>query len=372
MTKKRDIILTVLFSIYIGMMAVMIAVLPKQTVSENEKRTLAQFPKFSVERIMAGRWESDFETYISDHFPARNTFASLDAYHMLLTGRNGSNGVYKGKDGYLINTPVKYDYDTLYKNISAVNEFAKKTGIKTKLIAVPSTGYIMSDKLPDVHMEYKDEEIRYAIEQITSPYVEMIDIASELMDNKDTAQLYYKTDHHWTSEGAYIAYKKWAKSEGLTAQNADEYMIEKTDGFYGTTYTKSALWNEKSDIIEIWEYPINVTVTIDDENEYNSMFFREHLEKMDKYPVFLDGNHGFERITNHDNPDGKKMLVIKDSYAHCFVPFMMENAAQTDMVDLRYYLDSVSELTAENEYDEILVIYSLSNLCEANDLSVLQ
>ncbi len=372
MAKKRDIIITALFCGFIGVMALGMAFLPKQEISVNEKRTLAQFPRFSFEKITNGKWESDFETYISDHFPARNFFAAADSYYMLCMGRNGSKGVYKGKDGYLLNTPVKCNTDKLNANITAVNEFAAKTGIETKLIVVPSAGYIMSDKLPKVHMTYNDEAIHYNIEQMCGDTVEMLDIASIFNHNKNDIQLYYKTDHHWTSEGAYLAYKVWAESEGLTVRPKEEYSIESTDSFYGTTYTKSALWNEKPDTIETWEYPINVTVSIDDEEEYDSMFFREHLQEMDKYPVFLDGNHGFERIINNDNQQGKRVLVIKDSYAHCFVPFMAENCSQIDMVDLRYYLDRVSQLTEENEYDEVLVLYGISNLCEANDLSILQ
>ena len=74
------------------------------------------------------------------------------------------------------------------------------------------------------------------------------------------------------------------------------------------------MWYEKSDSIETWEYPINVMVTINDgfEDEvYDSMFFKEHLEELDKYPVFLDGNHNFERIVNNDNEDGKKSACDK-------------------------------------------------------------
>lgn len=370
MSRKRDILIIILFCGFIGTMEVCTAFLPKQEVSINEKRTLAKFPNFSVERLFNGKWEKDFENYISDHFPARNFFAATDSYYMLYTGRNGSNGVYKGKDGYLFNTPVKCDNNKLNSNIQAVNEFAEKTKIETNIMIVPSAGYIMCDKLPKIHTEYNDGEIIAETEKKLIN-VNSIDLIDDFISAKNEQQLYYKTDHHWTSNGAYIAYKKWAGD----LEVKKNYKIEKTEGFFGTTYTKSALWNEKSDIIETWEYPIDVTVTINDglENEnYDSMFFKEHLNKMDKYPVFLDGNHGFECITNNGNPDGKRVLVIKDSYAHCFVPFMAENCSKIDMVDLRYYLEPVSKLTEENQYDEVLILCGISNLCEASDLSILQ
>lgn len=371
MTKKRDIVITALFCGFIGVMAAGTAFLPKQEISVNEKRTLAKFPKFSLEKVTDGKWESDFETYISDHFPARNFFASADSYYMLYTGRNGVKGVYKGKDGYLLNTPVKCDNKQLNANVTAVSEFAKSTGIETSLMVVPSAGYIMADKLPAIHEEYNDRAILHEIEELLDG-VCLIDLTDEFYECSDDIQLYYKTDHHWTSEGAYIAYTKWAEIEGLAVRSKEEYTIESADGFYGTTYTKSALWNEKADTLEVWEYPINITVSIDDSQEYDSLFFKEHLAEMDKYPVFLDGNHGFERIINNDNPNGIKALVIKDSYAHCFVPFMAESCSQIDMVDLRYYFDSVSQLAAQNEYDKVLVLYGISNLCEASDLAILQ
>ena len=186
MAKERDILLTVLFCGFIGAMAALTAFLPKQEVSVNEKRTLAKFPEFSVQKLFNGKWEKDFETYISDHFPARNFFASTDSYYMLYSGRNGSNGVYKGKDGYIINTPVKCDEEKLNA---------------------------MSEELPKVHTEYNDGEIIDDIKN-RAENAEFIDIRDALTENKDK-QIYYKTDHHWTSYGAYLAYKKWAESENI-------------------------------------------------------------------------------------------------------------------------------------------------------------
>ena len=128
---------------------------------------------------------------------------------MLYSGRNGSNGVYKGKDGYIINTPVKCDEEKLNANITAINNFVKNTGIETKLIVVPSTGYIMSEELPKVHTEYNDGEIIDDIKN-RAENAEFIDIRDTLTENKDK-QIYYKTDHHWTSYGAYLAYKSGRK-----------------------------------------------------------------------------------------------------------------------------------------------------------------
>ena len=365
--KRHNLIITVLFCGFISVFALLTAFLPKQEISVNEKRTLAEFPKFTLEKLFSGKWESDFEEYISDHFAARDFFAGTDAYFMLATGRNGSNGIYKGKDGYLFRTPVQYDEKTLYGNIDAVNAFAAQTGIETKMMVVPSAGFVMTSKLPQNHCAYNDGDIIRTVGERLSD-IELIDPTEELK----TGEYYYKTDHHWTAEGAYAAYLLWCSSEGVEPREKDDYNITTTDGFYGTSYSKSALWLTKPDTIETWEYPINVTVTIEETDEYDSMFFKEHLEEPDKYPVYLDGNHALEHIVNHDNPSGKKLLLIKDSYAHSFAPFMAENCSEIDMVDLRYYFDSISELAQAKQYDEILVLYGISNLCETNDLSILR
>lgn len=375
--KLRDKIITICFTLCIGAGAVLTFALPKQEVSVHEKRTLAAFPKFTFEKLFSGKWEKEFESYISDHFPAREAFTATDAYFMLLTGRNGSNGIYKGKEGYLFQTPVKRDINKRDENIAAINVFARKTGIPAKLMVVPSAGYIMQNYLPQNHKEYNDGEIIYdEIGKDLLPYVENIDILGEFLRTREAiydydVKLYYKTDHHWTSEGAYLAYQMWCQSEGIEPSKKEDYAITQTDGFYGTSYSKSALWLTKPDTIETWEYPINATVTIDGK-EHEGMFYREHLKEIDKYPVFLDGNHPFETIVNKDNPEGKKVLLIKDSYAHSFVPFMARHCSQIDMVDLRYYFDPVSKLVEENDYDEVLILYGIHNFCETNDLSILE
>lgn len=368
--KKHNIIITVLFVAYICVFAILTAALPKRDISVNEKRVLADFPQFSFEKLFSGKWERDFEDYIKDRFPMRESFAGADAYFMLLTGRNGNSGVYKGNDGCLFTTPTEKNDQILSANLDAADTFAHESGIKTKMLVVPSAGYTESDKLPKNHREYKDGEIISDIKtQLQN--IEVIDPTDDFIKYRDMGEYYYKTDHHWTSEGAYLAYRLWCAGEGIEPREREDYTIKATDGFYGTLYSKSALWLTKPDKIEMWQYDADITVTIDKESEYGTMFFENRLTELDKYPVYLDGNHAFVSMVNHANPNGKKILLIKDSYAHCFAPFLAENCSQIDMVDLRYYPSPVSDLTHSTGYDEILILYGVSNLCETRDLSIL-
>lgn len=367
---KRDKVLISLFCGFIGLFTVLLICLPKSGFSENEKRSLASFPKMSVKTILNGSFESDFETYISDHFPVREKLAALNAYYELYTGRNGSNGVYKGKDGYLFNTPVRADKTALNANITAVNEFASKTQLPITSMIIPTSGYIMSDKLPENHMEYRDKELLDRIR--TELDTNYIDIENVFETEKDNYQLYYKTDHHWTTRGAYTAYKQFALSHGFEPMT--EFDVKEYGGFYGTLYSKSALWGEKSEALEVWSYPNNVSVEVTEgvnTDVFDDMFFDEYLNGSDMYSVFLGGNHALTRLKNPDS-DGGKLLMLKDSYAHCIAPFLINHYSRIDMVDLRYYFESVSELVNSEKYDEVLLLYGLSNICESKDISILE
>ncbi len=371
MSKLRDKFLVIIFVCILGAAMLSVFLLPKQTVSVNEKRTLASAPSFSVKSVLNGRFEKDTEEFITDHFPLRDKFTGLNAYAALYTGQNGSNGVYRGSDGYLIDKPAKADYEQLEKNITAMMDFTEMSGIPSTLMIVPSAGYIMDNKLPENHLTYHDGELMEKAHDLSKAVIGYVDLEKPFTAAKDESSLYYKTDHHWTSEGAYMAYVEYCREIGF--EPLWEFDISKYDGFFGTTYSKSALWNENGDMLEIWDYPYDVTVQIEDE-EYKSeqLFYRHHLSEADKYPVFLDGNHAIERIVNRGNDSGRKLLVIKDSYAHCLVPFLANHYSEIDMVDLRYYLDPVSELVRENDYERILYVYGIGNLTESNDISILQ
>lgn len=366
--KITDKILTAIFCVFIFAFGILFIVLPKGEFSENEKRALAAFPSFSVGSILNGKYETDVETYLNDHFPFREKFVASDAYYMLYTGRNGSNGIYKGNDGYLFTKPVKKNKKILEENIEALKAFVEKTKIMSTMMLVPSSGYIMNEQLPKNHENYNDGEIIKEIYDSVSESIRWVDIVSKFEKSKDSGQIYYKTDHHYTTYGAYLAYEEFCNEHGLVPFS--EYTVEKYDGFFGTSYSKSALWDGSGDMFEVWSYPSESYVEINNQR-HDSLWFDEHLEKMDKYPVFLNGNQPFERIVN-PNADGGNILVLKDSFAHAMIPFLAQHYNRIDMVDLRYYFEPVSKLVEENGYGEIFMIYGISTLCENNDIAILQ
>lgn len=376
MTSKAKYIISVVFIAFIGVFALLFWVVPKEEFSEKEKRYLQEFPQISYTTLTDGSFETDFESYINDHMVLRETFMGVNSYSNLIMLNNGSDGVYKCSDGYLINKPASNR--RLDLNLSVVSDFSEKTGIDTTVMVVPSTGYIMEDKLPAFHEAYNDDEYYSVIENFCKKKnLNYVDLRKTFKSNKDKTQIYYKTDHHWTTGGAYLAYKDLCTSWNFKSVNKDVFNIEKCSDFYGTTYNTSALWLNSSDKIEIWNNRLNNStceITVNGNTEsYDSMYFSENLNGADKYTVFLNGNNPVTTIKNPKNKGGEKLLVIKDSFSHCLAPFLSENFSQVTLVDMRYYKKSVSEeICSKDDFDKVLICYSMDNFLEDKDLSFLE
>ncbi len=366
----------VLFVAFISVFMLLFFILPKSDFSESEKRNLAEFPELNLTTLTDGSFQKNLDTYLSDHMPARKFFVGLDAAADLAEGKNGSNGIYLGSDGYLFPKPSK-DSELLTKNAGFIKEFADDSDIPVYVTLIASSGYVNSGKLPPVHEEYRDKELIGSFASKLGDNAKFIDVTDRLYDMSENGQLYYRTDHHWTALGAYQCYRALGEKMGYEPLPEDAFSIEKQGGFYGTSYAKAALWTIAPDELELWSNKSasagSVSVDIADGKETkhsDSYFFREQLENDDKYPVYLDGNHALETITNKDAKGGT-LIVVKDSYAHTIVPFLSQNYSKIVMADLRYYKMDISALAEKENADGILILYSLDNMSTDGNLAYL-
>ncbi len=371
MQRVKQNSVTIVFLAFLIIVTVLLFALPKAEYSENEKRTLAKFPQLTVENITSGNFGKEFETYLADHFPVRDLFYGIHSYVQLYTGRNGVSGIYAGDDGYLIATPGKLNEDIAKSNVQIFSQFAQTTDLPATVIAVPTPGYILQDKLPANSLEYMDDQVFQLLED-GAGQMQVIDLRGAFR-NAD-AQIYYRTDHHLTAAGSYEMYLAFCQATGGTPT---EFTCKQTNsGFYGTGYSKSGLWLKKSDTIEIWkpENPSDFKVTIIDHGTtetYDSLYFENHLNNMDQYPVYLDGNHALTLIENQNLNNGKRLLLIKDSYAHNFATYAAEDYEMICMVDLRYFQQMTSQLVEQYGLNEILYLYGVENLAGSTDVAKL-
>ena len=361
--KKRKLILPILFSVVIILIAFVTFVFPPKDYSKNEKRILAEFPEFTWENVSSGNFGAEFEKYLSDHLAGRDFFVGLNAYFDMLMGKNSLGDIYNAKDGYLINAPKTNSEDTFVKNMNNIEKFTVTHDLDATLMIIPSAGYIMADKLPHFHGNYRDGELFKKASELT-PSVRFFDTRSHLSKGyTDGMQVYYKTDHHLTSEGSYILYREYCDLVGVDYPDKEDYTIEKHEGFRGTTYSGSGYFLNESDFLEIWDLGLKVKVTLEEKDsvETDKLFYREHLDKMDKYPVYLDGNHSYVHI---ENPRGKSvnLLVIRDSYAQNLAPFLAYNYKNIYMLDMRYYRNNMNEFLESKDIDSVLCVYGIDTL----------
>lgn len=350
--KKSDILTILLFCGFLFGMLICYLAMPKLAFSENEKRYLADAPKVSWTAVASGAWGEDAETYMADHIPGRDFFVGLNAYFDLYTGRQVSKDVWLRGDR-LVEAPVEIDSSGAMTRMTVINNFAQTVGRTVDVAIVPSAGWA----LEGVSGGYLDDAIIRGISAMAGENVNPVDMLSVFENNP---QLYFKTDHHWNSAGAYAGYAAYMNALGREPVGEDSFRKEVFGTFRGSTYSRSALWLTPGEELELWQGSDCLTVTnAETEGEHAGVFYWERLEEADKYTVFLDGNHSLVRI---HNPNGQgKLLVIRDSYSNSLGCFLAESYGEVVLVDLRYYLGAVSELAAQEGFDNILVCYSIGN-----------
>ena len=366
-TKKTDIVYCALFCGFLAVMLVLFLVLPKTDFSEKEKRYLQESPELSWNNVLSGQYGEDVESYIADHVPGRDFFVGLSAYYDLLSGRQVAKDIYAAQGDRLVEAPVKQDQEAIRRNMSFINAFAEKTGAQVDLMIVPSAGYINRNAVRGLADPYRDDAILQVIYQEAGANVRPVELLSVFEGAEDPEDLYYRTDHHWTSLGAYTAYERYMDFLGREKADRDAFKVERTGGFYGTTYARSGLWLTKSEDVELWKTDGAFTVTNENGTPHEGLFYEERLQELDKYTVYLDGNHSLVTIENPENAGKGSLLVIRDSYANCLGTFLAHSYERVVLVDLRYYKQPVSELLAAGEFSDVLVCYSLSNfMTDAN------
>ena len=359
--KKHNLIAAILFCGFLFTMAAGYLLLPNVAFSEMEKRYLAEAPVFRWQAVTSGQWSSDAEKYLSDHVPGRNFFVGVNAYLELLAGRQELKDIWL-VEGKLAEAPVALDKSTVERNMRAINTFSETLEQKVHLMVVPSAGWAAGSQA------YTDEDTLNAISAAAGELVSPVPV-EDLYRGKP--ELYYDTDHHWTSQGAYLGYAAFVRAADKTPRNQEDFSVTVVEDFRGSTYSRSALWLTPAETIELWQGSDNLTVTNGEtEGIHQGIFYLERLEEADKYTVFLDGNHSIVRV---HNPNGQgKLLVIRDSYSNCLGGFLAENYEEVVLVDLRYYRQAVSELAQQEGFDDILVCYSCANFLTDHNLMLLR
>ena len=374
MNKRQSWNIITLFCILIFGFTIATMIKPDTEYSESENRTLAKMPELTAESVLSGEFEADYETYLTDQFVARDAWIGLKTDVERAMFKRESKDIYFADDGYLIEKHTgAFTTDTAALNVRALGEFARMYQEQFQdhmtVMVVPNAVDILKDKLPPFASPYDEEAYLTQIEQALPEGV-WFDTSDILRAHSDE-EIYYRTDHHWETLAAFYVYQQWAKQQGFAVPQASDYEIETvTEAFEGTVQSKLGIDAQK-DSIEIYKQKEDIFYTVQkgDGGEIGySVYDRTALETKSKYDIFFGGNHALVRIGTRAGK-GRRLLVIKDSYAHCFVPFLLEEFDAIDMLDIRYYNQKVSELIAQGDYTDLLFLYNASGFAEDTSIS---
>lgn len=376
MTKRYCIFITALFCAFIGVFLVANAVSPDRTFSEVENRNLEQLPAvdfgtpeklFRDGNFFNGQFMRDFETYTTDQFIGRDAWVDLKARTERALGKKENNNVYFADNDTLITRFDQPAADRVTENLNYVNKFVENVDIPVVFSLIPTQACIWADRLPEGAPNASQTDLM-AQAQGAVTGAAWADVYTPLMEHKDE-DIFYRTDHHWTSLGAYYGYTGLASALGYTPVPLSEYTptVRSTE-FYGTVFSSSGVRWVKPDTITTYVPDDGITVvshTYDNSGnpveEQRALYVESFLSVKDKYSMFLGGNQSLGVVTNTNNPDGPKLLIIRDSYADSLVPFLTAHYSEIHLIDPRYYHLSVKDYVAQNGIDQALVLYSVPN-----------
>ena len=375
--KRQNQIIIFLFLVLIFGMALASIFAPKKEFSDRENRSLAQMPQLSLEAYFSGEFAKDYESYITDQFVGRDRWIGLKTGAERAMLKQESNDIYFAADGYLIEKHTgSFTEKRAEDNISYLAGFMKEMkarygeGRATAMI-VPNAVEILKDKLPPFASPYDQSVYLKKIEEAL-PEGTWFDSAAVLREHTDE-EIYYRTDHHWKTLAAYYVYAAWAKEKGFEPPSLSDYEVQTvTEEFQGTIEAKVGgdvgfdsigIFKPKKEFPYLVEYNRNEMKT--DIYEWSA------LETKDKYALFFGGNHPIVEGTVK-NGSGRRLLVIKDSYANSFLPFAFLDFSQVDFVDLRYFNESLREYREGRDYTDILFLYNVSGFAEDPNVAKLK
>lgn len=367
---KKKILCSVIF---IGMILWIIvdSCRPDHLFSRTENRLLQQKPSFSGQKFLEETYQQEYEKYLSDQFLYRDKWVSLKTKLEILSGKKEINGVYLASDGSLIerHLPSEIDPDTAEKKLYELKNFIenyehlnenKTEQTDVKVMLVPTADIIYQEKLPPYAEQF--DQIAYlnkAEEILGEGY--LIDVKTALSEHANE-YLYYRTDHHWTTLGAFYGYQQYCKVmewDSGTVPQRPAYKQTVSKDFYGSLARKTQLYKNPDEIV-LYRIPGDdeLKVSFDGVWEQGIYDFNAVASNRDQYEIFLGGNHGFVEIqTGRKNK--RTLLIIKDSYANCMIPFLIPDYEKIVIVDPRYYRGSMDELIRNKDFTQILILYNV-------------
>lgn len=355
-----------------GVMLVNI-IIPDREMSEEENRMLASKPKLTFSTLVNGDFMEQYEEYLSDQFAGRDLWHRMKVALDRFGGSRMENGIYIGKDGQLLQDIQVPDQEHLSENLDAIKEFTETyQDIPVTMILVPDAACILNDRLPWLASVEDQNQMISMVEQSLGDSVTWVDAASALNKHK-REKIYYLTDHHWTSLGAFYTFQEAATALGIEEDVSDKFLsYTVSDSFNGVLASESGAGLGTEENIDIYvprEGDNDVIVNyVNESKRTTSLYDSSKLETKDQYGVFLGGNTSLIDIRTVSTSQ-KRLLVVKDSFANSFIPFLAPYYREIVVVDPRYYSGTIENIMSSYRITDALFLYSGNSFFTDNSMS---
>lgn len=371
--KVQEKLVGIIFILTLFLFLIINVIVPDREKSVQENRMLATKPKFRLSSLISGDYDEKFEAYMDDQFVGRDMWRKLKVAVDRIGGSRLENGVYIGTNGQLLEQIEVADENHLAANIKAIKSFSEsQSKIPVRMMLVPDAANVLNHSLPALAKPEDQTQMFSMVRKDLGDSVEWIDVSTELNKHK-TEKIYYKTDHHWTTLGAFYAFQAAAPSLGIDGNLSGKYVsYTVSDSFNGMLASKSGVNFGEKEQIDIYvptEEDTDLIVDYVDEGKRStSLYDSSKLKEKDQYTVFLGGNSSLLDIRTVSTST-KRLLLVKDSFANSFIPFLTPYYREIVVVDPRYYSGTINDLMDSYRISEVLFLYSGNTFFKDNNIS---
>ena len=371
--KIQEKLVGIIFILTLFLFLIINVIVPDREKSVQENRMLATKPKFRLSSLISGDYDEKFEAYMDDQFVGRDMWRKLKVTVDRICGSRLENGVYIGRNGQLLEQIEVADENHLAANIKAIKSFSEsQKKIPVRMMLVPDAANVLNHSLPALAKPEDQTQMFSMVRKDLGDSVEWIDVSTELNKHK-TEKIYYKTDHHWTTLGAFYAFQAAAPSLGIEGDLSGKYVsYAVSDSFNGMLASKSGVNLGEKEQIDIYvptEEDTDLIVDYVDEGKRStSLYDSSKLKEKDQYTVFLGGNSSLLDIRTVSTST-KRLLLVKDSFANSFIPFLTPYYREIVVVDPRYYSGTINDLMDSYRISEVLFLYSGNTFFKDNNIS---
>lgn len=371
--KVQEKLVGIIFILTLFLFLIINVIVPDREKSVQENRMLVTKPKFRLSSLISGDYDEKFEAYMDDQFAGRDMWRKLKVTVDRIGGSRLENGVYIGTNGQLLEQIEVADENHLAANIKAIKSFSEsQSKIPVRMMLVPDAANVLNHSLPALAKPEDQTQMFSMVRKDLGDSVEWIDVSTELNKHK-TEKIYYKTDHHWTTLGAFYAFQAAAPSLGIEGDLSGKYVsYAVSDSFNGMLASKSGVNLGEKEQIDIYvptEEDTDLIVDYVDEGKRStSLYDSSKLKEKDQYTVFLGGNSSLLDIRTVSTST-KRLLLVKDSFANSFIPFLTPYYREIVVVDPRYYSGTINDLMDSYRISEVLFLYSGNTFFKDNNIS---